>query len=103
GDEEGRKAGHDQQHEHRPREPISAGLTPPALLPPAPRRDRPAGQSPPPTANRSTLSERRARRRVSSDSTSAGAMLPRLHSVPNCLSSHTCCSRRGASKIRCSG
>ena len=44
----------------------------------------------PPRAKRSSVSERSPRRSVSSESTSYGAMFPRLHSVPKRLSSHTC-------------
>ena len=45
-----------------------------------------------------TVSERRPRRSVSSESTSSGAMLPRLTSLPKRRRNQTCWSLRGASK-----
>src|ERR1035441_8693042 len=92
GDHECGKAREHQQREHDLRE---------ALRRRSERRRRlPCGaQSLPPSAKRSTVSERNPSRSVSSESTSPGTMLPRFDSVPNLFSSHTCCSRWGASKI----
>src|SRR5205807_9751866 len=80
--EERGEAGNDQEREDRSRQRIGSG------------------QSSPPRANRSTVSERRPKRSVSSERTSSAAMFPRLQSVPKRRSSHTCCSRSGASKIK---
>ena len=75
GDEEGREAGDARAARTRPARALS---TPGAAV--GGRTLGRRAQSAPPGAKRSTVSERSPRRSVSSESTSSGAMLPRLHS-----------------------
>ena len=91
-DHERGEAGDHEQREDDPRDRVAPRRTRARTVRRAINAGGRFGQSSPPRAKRSTVSERNPSRSVSSESTSSGAMLPRLHSVPKRFSSQTCCS-----------